>query len=43
MDFLWYLKKGVILTMDNLVNGHWKGCTKCNLCSSEEIIQLIVI
>jgi hypothetical protein len=26
--FLWYLKKGVTLTKDNLVKRHWNGCTK---------------
>jgi hypothetical protein len=30
--FLWYLRNGVVLTKDNLVKRHWKGCTKCCFC-----------
>ena len=37
--FLWYLKKGVILTKDNLVKRRWKGDTKCSFCGLEENIQ----
>jgi hypothetical protein len=37
--FLWYLKKGVILTKDNLVRRHWNGDTKCCFCHSSETIQ----
>ena len=37
--FLWYLRRGVILTKDNLGKRNWKGCTRCCLCSSEESIQ----
>jgi hypothetical protein len=27
--FLWYLRKGVVLTKDNLARRQWQGCTKC--------------
>jgi hypothetical protein len=37
--FLWYLRRGVILTKDNLVKRNWKGCTRCCFCNSEESIQ----
>jgi hypothetical protein len=37
--FLWYVRRGVILTKDNLVKRNWKGCTRCCFCSSEESIQ----
>jgi hypothetical protein len=38
--FLWYLKKGVILTKDNLIKCNGKGCTKCCFFSSEESMFL---
>jgi hypothetical protein len=28
--FLWYLKRGVLLTKDNLMKRGWKGDSKCN-------------
>jgi hypothetical protein len=37
--FLWYLKKGVVLTKDNLAKRKWKGCTKCCFCGMLESIQ----
>ena len=37
--FLWFLKKGVTLTKDNLVKRNWKGCPKCCFCNSNETIQ----
>jgi hypothetical protein len=37
--FLWYLRNGVVLTKDNLVKRHWKGCTKCCFCAEQETIQ----
>jgi hypothetical protein len=37
--FLWYLRNGVVLTKDNLVKRHWKGCTKCCFCAEHETIQ----
>jgi hypothetical protein len=37
--FLWYLKKGIILTKDNLIKRKWKGDRKCCFCNSDETIQ----
>jgi len=37
--FLWYLKRGVILTKDNLLKRKWKGDAKYNLCGLVENIQ----
>ena len=37
--FLWYLKRGVILTKDNLARRSWNGDTKCCFCHHPEIIQ----
>jgi hypothetical protein len=37
--FLWYLKKGVILTKDNLAKRRWKGSLLCSFCNSKESIQ----
>jgi hypothetical protein len=37
--FLWYLRNGVVLTKDNLVKRHWKGCTNCCFCTEHETIQ----
>ena len=37
--FLWYLKRGVTLTKDNLIKRNWKGCAKCCFCNSNETIQ----
>jgi hypothetical protein len=37
--FLWYLKKGVILTKDNLARRNWNGDTNCCFCHSPETIQ----
>jgi hypothetical protein len=37
--FLWYLRKGVILTKDNLAKRQWKGCTRCCFCNKQEIAQ----
>jgi hypothetical protein len=28
-----------VLTKDNLVKRHWKGCTKCCFCAEQETIQ----
>jgi len=39
--FLWYLKRGVILTKDNLIKRRWKGDSKCSFCGLEENIQHI--
>jgi hypothetical protein len=37
--FLWYLKKGVILTKDNLAKRKRQGSVKYCFCSSDETIQ----
>ena len=37
--FLWFLKKGVTLTKDNLIKRNWKGSAKCCLCNSNETIH----
>jgi len=37
--FLWYLKRGVTLTKDNLAKRNWQGNVKCFLCSLVETIQ----
>lgn len=37
--FLWFLKKGVILTKDNLAIRNWQGSQYCCFCSNFETIQ----
>jgi len=37
--FLWYLKKGVILTKDNLVRRNWNGDRQCCFCHYPETIH----
>jgi hypothetical protein len=37
--FMWYLKREVILTKDNLIKRNWRGCTKLCFCSFEESIH----
>jgi hypothetical protein len=37
--FLWYLKRGVILTKDNLAKRNWKGSLKCCFCHKNETIR----
>ncbi len=37
--FLWYLRRGVTLTKDNLVKRKWKGSKKCCFCPKNETIQ----
>ena len=37
--FLWYLRKGVILTKDNLAKRNWQGSTTCSFCSENETIR----
>ena len=37
--FSWYLRRGVILTKDNLVKWNWYGSTKCVFCSNQETIK----
>jgi len=35
----WYLKRGVVLTKDNLAKRNWSGSKKCVFCSQDETIQ----
>ena len=37
--FLWYLKRGVILTKDNLARRNWNGDKSCCFCHSTETIH----
>ena len=37
--FLWYFKKGVLLTKDNLSRRNWRGDKTCVFCSTTETIQ----
>jgi len=37
--FMWYLKRGVILTKDNLAMRNWQGDNLCCLCHLPETIQ----
>ncbi|WVZ81320.1 LOW QUALITY PROTEIN: hypothetical protein U9M48_028710, partial [Paspalum notatum var. saurae] len=37
--FLWFFKRGVILTKDNLAKRNWKGRKNCEFCSKQETIQ----
>jgi hypothetical protein len=37
--FLWYLRKGVILTKDNLAKCSWQGSLTCAFCHKEETIN----
>ena len=37
--FCWYLRKGVILTKDNLARRNWNGDKKCVYCTHSETIQ----
>ena len=36
---MWYLKRGVILTKDNLARRNWHGDKTCSICHSLETIQ----
>src|SRR5438128_7004163 len=38
-SFLWYLRRGVILTTDNLARRNWQGSKTCSFCSENEIIR----
>jgi hypothetical protein len=40
---LWCLKKGVILTRDNVAWCHWNGDTRCSFCHSPESIQQLFL
>jgi hypothetical protein len=37
--FAWYLRKGVILTKDNLAKRNWHGNKRCAFCHQEETIK----
>jgi hypothetical protein len=37
--FIWYLRKGVVLTKNNLAKRRWKGSLKCCYCNMDESIQ----
>jgi len=37
--FFWYIKKGVVLTKDNLARRNWKGSKKYVFCAHDESIQ----
>ncbi|WVZ82089.1 LOW QUALITY PROTEIN: hypothetical protein U9M48_029391 [Paspalum notatum var. saurae] len=37
--FLWFLKKEVLLTKDNLVRRNWRGTVTCDFCKQSESIQ----
>jgi hypothetical protein len=37
--FLWYLRRGMILTKDNLTKRNWPGSKKCCFCHSDETIN----
>ena len=37
--FAWYLRRGVILTKDNLAKRNWNGCKKCVFCHHDETIK----
>jgi hypothetical protein len=39
--FLWYLRKGVVLTKDNLAKRKWKGGVECCVCGQYETIQYL--
>jgi hypothetical protein len=37
--FVWYLRRGVILTKDNLIKRNWHGSKSCVFCSHDETIK----
>lgn len=37
--FLWYRRRGVILTKDNLAKRNWQGNQQCCFCHENETIQ----
>jgi hypothetical protein len=37
--FLWYLRRGVVLTKDNLAKCNWQGSILCCFCHKDETIQ----
>jgi len=39
--FMWFLKRGVILTKDNLAKRNWEGSKLCSFCSGHETNEII--
>jgi hypothetical protein len=39
--FAWYLRRGVILTKDNLIKRNWHGSKTCVFCSHDETIKYL--
>jgi hypothetical protein len=37
--FMWYIKRGVVLTKDNLARHNWEGNRLCTFCAIQETIQ----
>ena len=37
--FAWYIRKGVILTKDNIIKRNWHESTKCVFCAHDETIK----
>ena len=37
--FMWYLRRGVVLTKDNLARRNWQGSKKCSFCTHDETIK----
>src|SRR3954463_6131682 len=37
--FAWYLRRGVILTKDNLIKRNWPGSSQCVFCHHDETIK----
>jgi hypothetical protein len=37
--FLWYLRRGVVLTKDNLAKRNWHGSKMCCFCHKDETIK----
>jgi hypothetical protein len=37
--FAWYIRRGVILTKDNLIKRNWHGSKSCVFCSHDETIK----
>ena len=38
-NFLWYLRRGVIITKNNLAKQNWQGNQQCCFCHENEMIQ----
>jgi hypothetical protein len=42
-SFMWYLRRRVILTKDNLIKHNWQGNEKCCFCHENETIKHILL